>query len=278
MLRLGISCTPTWQWDGENVAWRGDWTPHGIDIHDIRDGGLVACSDGGHGVPDLHDVGEVHRGEVVVGRVEADAWQRDGELLAGVQRRVGVGGGEAVLVADLVGGGEPREDDVGDGGERVGRARGVADGDGLADAVGAGAAGGHAHEEAHGQDAVRRPWRAEVERVGGQQRRRVDGEERGHLGHLHVGVERVAQQRRAGVGPRARLDRRLRLRAARRHRYHGHHRRHHHHSRHHEATRLRRHSREMLALASASLDCGARDYSALRLWSRERQRAERRGM
>jgi hypothetical protein len=33
-----------------------------------------------------------------------------------------VSGGEVVLIADLIGGGEPREVDIGDGDKRVGRA------------------------------------------------------------------------------------------------------------------------------------------------------------
>ena len=59
---LVISREHTWQRDREIVAWCGHRTPHGIHIHDIRDSGLVARGDGGQGVPDLHDVGEVHDG------------------------------------------------------------------------------------------------------------------------------------------------------------------------------------------------------------------------
>lgn len=173
----------------------------------------MAGGDGFHGVPDLHDIGEVHSGEVVVGGVEADAGERDDELLARVERRVGVLGGEPVGGADLVGRGEAGEDDLGDGAERVGRPGGVADGDGLADAVGAGAAGGHAEGCSRGEDAVGGAWRGEVERVGSQYRCRVGAEERRHLGHLHVRVELVAQKSRARVRARARLDRRLRRRA-----------------------------------------------------------------
>lgn len=177
----------------------------------------MAGGDGFHGVPDPRDIGEVHGGEVVVGRVEADAGEGDDEHLAWVELRVRVLLGEPVGVADLVGGGEPGEDDVGDGRERVRGARGVAHGDGPADAVGAGAAGGDPEREPRGEDAVGGAGGGEVERVGGEQSRRVRAEERGHLGDLHVGVERVAQQRRAGVRARARLDRRLRRRARENH-------------------------------------------------------------
>lgn len=96
----------------------------------------MAGGDGFHGVPDPRDIGEVHGGEVVVGRVEADAGEGDDEHLAWVELRVRVLLGEPVGVADLVGGGEPGEDDVGDGRERVRGARGVAHGDGPADEIG----------------------------------------------------------------------------------------------------------------------------------------------
>jgi len=208
----------TRQWYGKDVAWCDNGAPHCVHIADISDGGCMAGGDGFHGVPDLHDIGEVDSGEVVVGGVEADAGERDDELLARAERRVGVLGGEPVGGADLVGGGEAGEDDLGDGAERVGRPRGVADGDGLADAVGAGAAGGHAEGRPLGEDAVGGARRGEVERVGCQHRRRVGAEERRHLGHLHVRVERVAQQSRARVRASARLDRRLRRRAAERRR------------------------------------------------------------
>jgi hypothetical protein len=49
------------------------------------------------------------------------------EPLAAVERHVGILGGESVRRADLVGGREPSEDDVGDVGEGVGRMCGVAD-------------------------------------------------------------------------------------------------------------------------------------------------------
>jgi hypothetical protein len=53
---------------------------------------------------------------------------RRSKPLDGVERRVGILSGESIHHADLVGGSEPGEDDVGDVGEGVGRTRGVADG------------------------------------------------------------------------------------------------------------------------------------------------------
>jgi hypothetical protein len=106
----------TWQWNRKNVARCHNGASHGIDIAEIRDGGVVSGGDGLDGVPDPYDVGEVYGGEVVVGGVEADAGEWDDEQLAGDEQRVGVLLGEAVGAAVLVGGGEPREDDVGDGG------------------------------------------------------------------------------------------------------------------------------------------------------------------
>lgn len=110
----------TWQWDCKDVTRCDNGAPHGVHIADVRNGGGVGRGDGLHGVPDPHDIGEVHGGEVVVRGVEAGAGERDDERGAGVERRVGVLGGEPVGGADLVGGGEPGEDDVGDGRQRVG--------------------------------------------------------------------------------------------------------------------------------------------------------------
>lgn len=121
--RLWESRCTCWQWDGEDVAGRGNGAAHGVDVHDIRDGGLVARGHSGHGVPDLDDVGEVNGREITVRVVEADARQRDNKLLPRIKRRVvgvGVAGGaEAIGVPDLVGGREPGEDDVRDRGQRV---------------------------------------------------------------------------------------------------------------------------------------------------------------
>lgn len=63
----------------------------------------MAGGDGFHGVPDPRDIGEVHGGEVVVGRVEADAGEGDDEHLAWVELRVRVLLGEPVGVADQIG-------------------------------------------------------------------------------------------------------------------------------------------------------------------------------
>jgi hypothetical protein len=67
--------------------------------------------------------------EIVVEMEITLQWECAGvSLLLGVERRIGILDGESVRHADLVGGREPGEDDVGDVGYGVGRTRGVADG------------------------------------------------------------------------------------------------------------------------------------------------------
>lgn len=199
----------TWQRDGDNVAGLDGRAPHGIDIHDIRDCGGVPDGNGRDSILRLDDIGEVNCRQKVVGVVEAAAGKGDDKVLADLEGGGGVGGGEGVGLPDLVGGGEAGEHGRGDGGEGVGRAGLVAGGEGAADAVGAGAEGGDAEEEARGEDAVVDVREGEVDGVGGEKGGGVHLEEGGHLGDLKVGVESVADQRVAGVGAGAGLDRGL---------------------------------------------------------------------
>ena len=135
--------------------------------------------------------------------------QRHEQSRPGVDGGGGLGAEDAVGVADPVRGGEAAVDGGGDGGERVARARNVAHGGDPADAVGAGAGDGHAEREPRGEDAVGGVRDGEVDGVGGEDGERVGGEECGQLGELVVAVERVGEQRRAGGGRGAGLQRRL---------------------------------------------------------------------
>lgn len=193
----------TWQRNGDYITRPDRRVAHSIDIHDIGDRRRVAGSDGSHSVTSLDNIREVDGGKVVVGGVEAGAGKGDEESLPDVEgRRVG----NTVGLTDLVGRGKARENGVGDGGEGVGGAGLVAGGDGLADAVGAGAEGGDVEEEADGEDVVLNVGDRDVDRVGCEDRNGVGLEEGGHLGDLEVSVEGVAEESRAGVGAGAGLD------------------------------------------------------------------------
>lgn len=196
----------TRQGNGENVAGLDAQTPHRIHSHNVGDRGVVPAGDGGDGVPLGDDIGQVNRGEAIVGGVEASAREGYVKGLAGVEvARVG----DAVGVRDLVGGNEAGVDGGGDGGDGVGGAGAVA-GEVAADAVPAGAGReGDLEEEAGGEDVVVDVGEGDVEGVGSEEGDGVDLEEGGELGDLERGVEGVSGEGEAGVGAGAGLNGRL---------------------------------------------------------------------
>lgn len=155
----------TGQWDGEDVAGVDGGAAHGVDIHNVRDGGGVGGGDLRRRVAGPDDVREVDRRLEVVGVVEAGAGEGDGEAPAGVDL---AGAGDAVGLADLVARDEPAVYLAGDGGDCVGGASEVADGDGPADAAGAGADDGDAKEGSSGENEVCRAGNGDVAGVSGK--------------------------------------------------------------------------------------------------------------
>lgn len=186
------------QRNSEDIASINSRSPHGIDIHQIGESGLIPSSNGGQSIHRLDHIAQIHGGQPIVGAIKASARQRDDQAEANLQNG-GVGDGGGIGLLELVGGHEAGVDGVGNGGEGVGRAGLVAGGEGFADAVNAGARDGDFEEEGGRENVVLHIGVGDVDGVGEEEGDWVHREEGRHLRHFEVGVEGVPHHRIARV-------------------------------------------------------------------------------